>query len=120
MSRRRKIQIDGSEFFDGCGLLDGSDQALFCVRGVNQATIDGRNQSIIEAWACPERRRKQSEATKNKRARGETRHSLPEYKTKITAKMKSVYEDPAIRKKISDAKKKYWENWRAERARSLH
>jgi hypothetical protein len=113
------IDCPDTEFFLGWGRVpeDHSDHLVCYGRTlrVHPEVLKHRNARITEAWACPIRRERQGARSKAVRAGGGTKHHTLEYKLRIKASAKKAYECPVLRKKMSDQKKAYWENWRRER-----
>lgn len=118
-----KVRIDGSSFFYGWGRpIDGYDSnVIICVTPTIELppeVLKARNESITKAWSCPVRLKKQSDHQRSIRLQGLTKHSEPGYKERISASMKLAYSDPEVVKKCSDARKKYWAEWRLKNGKT--
>ena len=101
---------DGNTFFVGSGLTKHVEaDYIECVipkTPLDPALVQIRNEAITKAWACKDRRKRQSLATKAKHAQGGFPHSDPNFQDRMSRTMRKVYECPELRAKTSASKSK--------------
>lgn len=102
---------DGSDFFHAWGATQHIEaDYIECVNPVDPFLVRQRNESITKAWACEDRRKRQSLSMKAKHAAGGFPHSDPNYRDRIAQTMRKVYECPSLRAKASVNKQAYWDS----------